>query len=155
MRSLLLLAVLCSLAAAAEAAPDLRLTNASFVAERTGDDEEVIATATTHLPYDPDRSCYRRTLRFAPGEGEVRVRELFELPGRTAYWAEEPGRGHAVSPDRAAAITDLLLGRSTGELTNLWCVATGDPRGEYRISVVPGKRLLHRFVFTVGEVPRS
>ena len=141
-----------AVASVAQAAPRLKVTGTSFVAEHIADDGTVQAIETTRVPHVPDRSCYRWTVRVAPGEGAVRVHELFELPGRAMQWkVDDPARSTMLSPDRGAAVTALTLDRASGEITNQWCVAAGDPEGEYRISVVAGKQLLHRFVFTVGR----
>ena len=126
MRVLLLLVVLCSFGAAAEAAPAPRVAAASFVAEWMGDDGVLRATETTRVPHVPERSCYRWTLRFAPGRGRVRVQELFGL-----------ARHPALAGGRVPLVLELLSPahrpiQTTKDLPGFWRGSWKDVRSDMR-----------------------
>lgn len=122
---------------------------ARFVAEWTGGRGAFVGNAV--VPHRPD-SCYRWEIDVEPEDRGLVVREDFVLPAAAPQWGGAdgaPGSPTRVDPDRSGATTLVQESLEDGKLTHGWCVAEGDPLGQYVISVHAGDVLLHRFRFQV------
>jgi len=125
------------------------VTTTNFYAESAGPDGKVTQIETTRVPYIVDTSCYRWTIAFTAGQGDRQFTERFTLPDSASSWGDTEGEATTVSRDRRVAVTKVFADLSEGLVTHGWCVAAGDPLGQYRIEVFDGKRLLKRFDFKV------
>jgi len=145
---ILLLAMAMAAAQGGDKAAAPTIEGAHFVVtDADGGDSE-----TSNVPYRPETSCYSWVIEVSPEPRELRVREVFELPGSADSWGEDPTAFTAVNGDRSTAVTEFADSLEDGVISHGWCVAQGDPTGPHRIRVFAGDRLLHDFRFSVVAV---
>jgi len=108
--------------------------------------------SSTVVPLRPDQACYDWVLHLREPTTTATVEETFILPTAPAHWPassqmelREGGR---------IAVSQLTLpitgGWPDGWISHGWCVAAGDPEGEYIIEVRKDNQLLHRYCFLVA-----
>ena len=145
---------LAALLLLAAAPAPITVTDARFFSESVGPDGVAVYVESDVIAYAPEVSCYRWSLAIAPMPGVRTIRERFTLPAPAEQWGgvdRNPESPTRLSAARDAAVTDMIVPLTRGEITNGWCVTEGDPQGPHVIEVLDGARLLHRFEFTVGE----
>jgi hypothetical protein len=142
---------------AADGPPQVSVLQADFLWQQIQANGTLLSRSSTHIPYEPDRSCYRWLLRVKPGPGIVTIDERLEVPGEVSDFGDAGGLDSPtkIDPDHRAATTSLTFALAKGVIGNTWCVADGDPRGHYRIKVSQGTKMLHQFDFTVEEAAPS
>lgn len=141
------------LAAAAVPAQPLEVLGADFRAEAVSPDGQIVSAPAERLPNLPGL-CYRWTLRVTPADRLVQVEERLELPAPATQWGGVDGNDESptkLSEKGRVGTTPLFASLRSGEIGNGWCIAEGDPDGDYRITVSFEGRVLHRFRFFVGD----
>jgi len=82
------------------------------------------------IPYRVGTSCYGWVLYFEPVDGTVELDEILRLPAPATEWNDDVG-GSIIADDGQSARTHLEFEGQSGVATNAWCVADGDPEGQY------------------------
>lgn len=108
---------------------------------------EVVRNARS-VPNRPGEVCYDWTITVARQKRTVDVVETFILPA-PAPWGIDEGDGTTVAADRSRAVTRLTADLSNGRIGHSWCVAEGDPSGDYRIEVTVDGVTLGTFAFVL------
>lgn len=132
------------LAVPASAAPKVLETEFFFV-------EGGYVTVSNLVPLVPDDVCFEWRLKLDVPDGPVEFTEVMVLPAAPEFWKVEPEVDHEISGDGTVSTTtdvDKIVG---GWLHHGWCVAQGDPLGDYRIGVTVDGTLLHTFGFKLIE----
>jgi len=107
--------------------------------------------ADTVVPLRPDDACYDWALYLRDATTTATVEETFILPAAPAHWPASPQM--ELREGGRIAVSRLTLpitgGWPGGWISHGWCVAAGDPEGEYVIEVRKDNQLLHRYCFLV------
>lgn len=111
-----------------------------------GQSGEVIES-TTLIPL-LDGACYEWRLKLAKTKGAVDITEVFTLPSAPAGWGDV-GDNVTISDDMLVATSTMSLVPEDGWIWHGWCVAEGDPVGDYMIEIEVGDEVLATFPFTV------
>ena len=106
-------------------------------------------TETTNIPYRPGDSCFSWGLRIEPQDRERTFEEVLRLPGPATDFSGDGETQVEVSQDRTSATVQHPLAAGQSEIGGSWCIAPGDPLGEYRITVSDGATVIHSFDFDV------
>jgi len=124
------------------------VTDADFYATtRAGDRVE----PTDRILYRPGDSCWEWVVYVEPVDRERSFTEVLRLPAPAPDWTSEdtPDFHVQVAPDRPSASVQHGLAAGENEIGGSWCIAAGDPLGDYRITVSEGEREIMRFDFHV------
>ena len=89
-------------------------------------------------------TCYGWLLRIAPARAERRFEERLILPEASSHWG---GDGSKVADDRRSATSAIVAKGGASAVDNAWCVAEGDPDGEYAFVVSEGGKVVGRGAF--------
>lgn len=136
-------------------AQTLTPADAEFLVSITGADGVRQTVHSSVVPLLPERACYEWRIRIGSDEKLVKATEVFTLPGAPKQWGgvdENSYSASQLSGDRTVAETTLFFSPTDGWISNGWCVADGDPVGQYSIKVHVGDRMVHEFSFTVENV---
>lgn len=112
---------------------------------------ETLNESTTLVPLLAD-TCYYWHLRLGKVKGDVDVTEIYTLPAAPADWNLGGDSTITLSDDQRTATSALSLTPEDGWIGSGWCVAEGDPEGDYSFDIMSGGRLLHRFEFEVKAI---
>jgi len=107
---------------------------------------------STVVPLRPDQACYDWVLHLREPTTTATVEETFILPTAPAHW---PASSQMELREGGRIAVSQLTLPITGEwpagwISHGWCVAAGDPEGEYIIEVRKDNQLLHRYCFLVA-----
>lgn len=113
-----------------------------------------IVRETRQIPYFPGESCFSWVLMIEPQERERQLGEVLQLPAPGTQFGGDTDVEVEVSDDRTRARVEHNLKPGESEVGGSWCIAPGDPLGEYQIIVSDGPNVIHRFDFNViaGEI---
>jgi hypothetical protein len=105
--------------------------------------------ATNHIPYHVNQG-YGWRLKLNTQARSVHWREEFSLPAVPHTWGfEVPGEKRTLQDGGLKCITEGDVAPSNGWVENSWCVAQGDPKGEYAMKIYVDGTFVKRFNFTV------
>lgn len=106
------------------------------------------------VPLIPDLSCYGWRLRLVGGKGLIKFKEILSLPTEPEYWSGEKDEfsTHEITDARRTSITEEFVTMKDGWIKNSWCVAPGDPEGEYSMEVYINGQFVKRFDFEVRNI---
>jgi len=107
---------------------------------------------SNRVPFDSKRSCYSWQLKLSGITGSVELREILQLPSKPqGGWPiiTDGSRNITPSLDQKSATTERTLKIIDGWVSNMWCVADGDPLGLYSIDVFLNERFIKTFKFDV------
>lgn len=152
MGCLTLALALCS-ALPAWAGPNLRVLETDFTSQLLQPDGSEVEQSTTMIPLIPDISCFQWTIK-VDSTDVLRIKEILKLPAAPESWGEADTNEFSptvTSADRKTAVTVVFMPAKDGVLTNRWCVAAGDPAGQYSIEVLHEGQSLKTFDFTLTE----
>ncbi|WP_156461272.1 hypothetical protein [Devosia sp. Root436] len=113
--------------------------------------QDDVVESTTLVPLLAG-TCYDWHLRLGKVKGAVEVTEIYTLPAAPASWGLGEGSLTVISDDQRTATTPLTLTPEDGWIWSGWCVADGDPEGDYRIDFKSGDRLLKTFEFELRNM---
>lgn len=103
--------------------------------------QELVAGST--IPYKAT-SCYGWRLTFDPIDAQIPIDELLLLPDQANEWSVETGA--IVADDKTSAQTRFVVSGQKGIAEKSWCVAPGDPVGQYKFVITYQQ-------MKVGELP--
>lgn len=112
---------------------------------------ETVNESTTLVPLLTG-TCYYWHLRLGKVKGDVAVTEIYTLPEAPADWNLGSDSAITLSDDQRIATSTLTLVPEDGWIGSGWCVAEGDPEGDYSFEIMSGDRLLQRFEFEVKAI---
>lgn len=129
----LAIVALCGAANAAE------VLDSQFQVEITKNGETT-TSADPMVPFLPDEACYYWFVQVAAGEaGEVPMVERLVLPAPATAWDPEDGdtATKIVVDADGKGVTTTFSAKpdADGWINGGWCVAEGDPLGQYSLSV--------------------
>jgi len=113
--------------------------------------QEDVVESTTLVPL-LEGTCYNWHLRFGKTKGALDITEIYTLPAVPQSWGISEDSGIVLSKDKLTATSLLSLVPLDGWVESGWCVADGDPEGDYRFDIMAGDKLLHRFEFELQEM---
>jgi hypothetical protein len=133
-------------------------TDVEFLVSVTGADGVTHTEPSNVVPLIPDRACYEWRIRLEFGDQLITATEVFALPAMPKQWGGVDGNEYSsskISGDRKVSETTLFYKPKDGWIAHGWCVADGDPAGQYSIKVYVGDRLIHEFEFRAENVRAS
>jgi len=122
----------------------LRLVSLQYGDPRSGTREIAPGSA---IPYKVGTSCYGWRLAFEPTPGVVEFEEVLTLPTPAPNWGSDEWT--KVASDRASARTRVPADGRSGNAAHEWCVAEGDPEGEYAFTIFRDNARVGRVKFRV------
>ena len=110
---------------------------------------------TTLVPLVPDRSCYGWQIKVPSDANLINLREEFMLPNEPSFWSGENNEfaTNRIVNNRRTSITERFVTPDKGWVENEWCVAKGDPEGDYLIKVYFDDQFIQKFDFEVRKLP--
>ena len=108
--------------------------------------------ASTQVPFDSKNSCYGWQVKLSGVSGAIESREILRMPSKPmGGWPVATDGSSKITPslDQKSAMTDATLEITDGWVSNMWCVADGDPLGSYSIDVILNGRFIETFKFDV------
>jgi hypothetical protein len=123
-----------------------------LVGIRNSKDEEIAWAESDFVPLIPDKSCYSWEIQLDTELISVPTKEILILPETPKMWGREEGAegGQTLHHDNKISIVDKDIKVVDGIIDSSWCVAEGDPIGDYRIEVYIKGVLAESFSFVVG-----
>lgn len=139
-------ALVIAVLVAAAAPPPLAVRDRAFVVTdlETG---QIVRNARS-VPNRPGTICYDWVVIVAPQQRVVEAVETFVLPA-PAPWNLAESDDTKVAADQTRAVTHVAEDLSDGRITHGWCVAAGDPPGDYRIEVAVDGAKIATFAFVL------
>ena len=107
---------------------------------------------SNRVPFESTGSCYGWQLKLSGITGSVELREILQLPSKPkGGWPIVTDGSRKISPslDQKSATTERTLEIIDDWVSNMWCVADGDPLGIYLIDVYLNDRFIKTFKFDV------
>jgi hypothetical protein len=140
---------IASIAAAALATPVAaapRVLDARFVYFEAGTE-----TVSNKVPLVPEEVCFEWQLKLDVTDGPLTFTEVFILPAAPETWEIEPGTNNEISDNGMTSTTTDVAQVIGGWITHGWCLAEGDPLGDYRMEISVEGTLVHTFLFKLIE----
>jgi len=123
------LAVLLGAMSTPRAVQELKVTNFGLYSDLIAEGGEIEGLQPyAVIPYHVGTSCYGWELGFEPVTGTVELDEVLKLPG-PGQWNGDANS--VVDADEDSARTHLQFDGQYGFASHSWCVAEGDPEGQY------------------------
>ena len=119
-----------------------------YVGIRNSKDEEFVWTESNLVPSIPDNSCYSWEIELDTELISIPIKEILFLPEKPKSWGDRDDM--TLLHDNRISVTKKVLEVDRGVITNMWCVAEGDPAGNYKIEVYIKGVLAESFSFVVG-----
>jgi len=105
--------------------------------------------ATNHIPYYVNQG-YGWRLKLKTQARSVHWREEFSLPAVPQTWGTQvPGERETFQDGGQKCVTESDVAPVNGWVEHSWCVAQGDPKGQYAMKVYVDGTLVKSFNFTV------
>jgi hypothetical protein len=149
--SLVAALALCAMTAPQTVVEDLEVSRLGLFSDQLTENnriEELEPYAA--IPYRVGTSCYGWVLYFEPVDGTVELDEILALPAPAAEWGGDATS--TVAEDAQSARTHLRFDGESGVATHSWCVAEGDPEGQYVFTVFHRKKKLGQLPFRLKRV---
>lgn len=124
------------------------LESSFYVGIRNSKDEEFVWTESNLVPSIPDNSCYSWEIELDTELISIPIKEILFLPEKPKSWGDRDDM--TLLHDNRISVTKKVLEVDRGVITNMWCVAEGDPTGNYKIEVYIKGVLAESFNFMVG-----
>ncbi len=123
-----------------------------YVGLRKSGDEEFVWTESDFVPLIPDDSCYSWEIKLDTGLTSIPIKEIFILPDRPKEWSykEDSEEEQTLHHDNKISVSEEDIKVVNGMIESMWCVAEGDPTGNYKIEVYIKGVLVKSFDFVVG-----
>ena len=123
-----------------------------YVGIRNSKDEEIAWTESNVVPSIPDNSCYSWEIELDTELISLPIKEIFILPEAPKVWSLEEGveGKQTLHHDNKISVIEEDIKVVNGMIESMWCVAEGDPTGDYKIEVYIKGVLVKSFSFVVG-----
>lgn len=108
--------------------------------------------ASTRVPFDSKNSCYGWQVKLSGVSGAIESREILRMPSKPmGGWPVVTDGSSKITPslDQKSATKEATLEITDGWVSNMWCVADGDPLGSYSMDVILNGRFIETFKFDV------
>jgi hypothetical protein len=142
----LVLFAIASAAAVSPATAAPAVLDARFVYVQAGSETE-----SNKVPLIPGEVCFEWQLKLDVPDSPVTFTEVFILPAAPKIWEVEPELDNEISGDGTTSTTTDVAQLAGGWLRHGWCVAEGDPLGDYRMEISIEGTLVHTFGFKLIE----
>jgi hypothetical protein len=108
---------------------------------------------TNSVPLIPKRICYGWGVKVSTDAKLIKFREEFSLPSEPKYWSGENNEfaTNSIINKRQTSITTQFAAPDKGWIKHGWCVAKGDPEGDYSMRVYFNDRFIKKFDFEVRK----
>jgi hypothetical protein len=132
------------------------IEEAEFLVLIRGDNNDRRIFMSKIVPLVPDRVCYGWRIRLTGAKDIVKFKEVFSLPTEPRIWGGENDKysTSSVEKNRKTTITEEFAPVRGGWISNMWCVANGDPEGQYSMDVHIDGVFLKRFDFELRTMPK-
>ncbi len=133
-------------------APEIQIYESNFVSYLILPDGSERDNNSRIVPNIAKKSCFGWLIKHKRRPGIAQITETLTLPSVPTEWANADKDTFAptiINPDRKSATVNHKVALDKGEFTSIWCIAKGDPSGEYFFEVRHGKTLLAYFDFVV------
>jgi hypothetical protein len=123
-----------------------------YVGIRNSKDEEIAWTESDFVPLIPDKSCYSWEIELDTELISVPTKEILILPETPKMWGWEEGveGKQTLHHDNKISVIEENIKVEDGIIESMWCVAEGDPIGNYKIEIYIKGVLVKSFSFIVG-----
>ncbi|MCP4318509.1 MAG: hypothetical protein GY789_21470 [Hyphomicrobiales bacterium] len=146
-----LISILTILAAAIPALSGGKVENIVFLVFVSDDNGNWNVLQTNTVPNAPGRACYGWRAKVERSNALIAYEEILKLPDQPEYWSGEndPYAANEVSKDRTISTTKKFETTDDGSIGNQWCVAKGDPLGNYSMTILIEGEIVGAFDFMV------
>ncbi|WNJ99973.1 peptidoglycan-binding domain-containing protein [Thalassospiraceae bacterium LMO-JJ14] len=113
---------------------------------------------STRVPFNTENSCYGWRMRINGISGSIKMREILRLPSKPlGGWPVITDGSKKVTPssDGKSAVTDMMLEIKDDMVSHVWCIAEGDPIGDYSIDVFLDDVFVETFDFEVVKASQQ
>ena len=123
-----------------------------YVGIRESNKDELAWNESEFVPLIPDNSCYSWAIQLDTERVAIPIKEIFILPDKPKVWSYEKGDegDQTLHNDNKISIKEKEIKVENGIISQTWCVAEGDPTGNYKIDVYIKGVLAESFSFMVG-----
>lgn len=120
-----------------------------YVGTRHSKDEEFVWTESNFVQLTPDNSCYSWEIELDTYLVAIPTKEILILPETPKVWSANEGE-QTLYHDNKISVLEGNIKVEDRIITSTWCVAEGDPAGNYKLEVYIKGVLLETFSFVVG-----
>jgi hypothetical protein len=123
-----------------------------YVGIQNSKDEEIAWTESDFVQLIPEKSCYRWEIELDTYLVSIPTKEVFILPEAPKVWSADEGveGKQTLHHDNKISVVEEDIKVVNGMIESMWCVAEGDPTGNYKIEVYIKGVFVKSFNFTVG-----
>ena len=123
-----------------------------YVGIRNSKDEELVWTESDFVQLIPEDSCYRWEIELDTYLVAIPTKEILILPETPKVWSADEGveGKQTLHHDNKISVIEEDIKVVNGMIESMWCVAEGDPTGDYKIEVYIKGVLVKSFSFVVG-----
>ena len=115
---------------------------------RNSEEKDFLWTKSNLVPLTPDNTCYRWEIVLDTKLPSIPINEIFVLPSEPRTWGNK--EDITLLNKNKISVMEKEIEVDNGTIKNIWCVAEGDPIGNYKIEVYINGALAESFGFTVG-----
>ena len=128
------------------------LKSSFYVGIRNSKDEEFVWTESNFVQLIPENSCYSWKIELDTYLTSIPTKEIFILPETPKVWSSDEGAEgkQTLHHDNKISVVEEDIKVEDGIIESMWCVAEGDPTGNYKIEVYIKGVLAESFSFVVG-----
>jgi hypothetical protein len=120
-----------------------------YVGIRNSKDEELVWTESNFVQLTPDNSCYSWEIELDTELISIPTKEILILPNTPKFWSSNEGE-QTLHHDNKISVLEGNIKVEDRIIASTWCVAGGDPVGNYKLQVYIKGVLLETFSFVVG-----
>ena len=120
-----------------------------LVGIRNSKDEEIAWTESDFVPLIPGKSCYRWEIELDTYLVSIPTKEIFILPETPKVWSADEGE-QTLHHDNKISVLEGNIKVENRIIAHTWCIAEGDPAGNYKLEVYIKGVLIETFSFVVG-----
>jgi len=136
--------------------PAMKFEKPEFYVVRLKEDSNHEFIATTRVPHDSENICFGWRAQAIGASEAVALSETLNLPsppldGWPTNSEMAPGVTISVAQNNRSATLSRELPVKDGSVSNIWCVAEGDPLGNYSIDVTLDGAFFKTFHFQLYE----
>ena len=128
------------------------LESSFYVGIRNSKDEELVWTESKFVQLISENSCYRWEIELDTYLISVPPKEIFIMLETPKVWSSDEcveGK-QTLHHDNKISVIEKDIKVEDGIIESMWCVAEGDPAGNYKIEVYIKGVLAESFSFVVG-----
>ncbi|MEO8558764.1 MAG: hypothetical protein ABI439_06850 [Rhodospirillales bacterium] len=124
--------------------------NFPYVYIDNGEDKDPDVYRTNVVPLWPDKICFGWTMAIEGRDRKVDLTEVLTLSSPSTSWSHGP---ETVVENGDKATTKIKIDVVDNRIARSWCVAEGDPPGQYRYNIFIDGQHRAEFIYCAVKVP--